>query len=69
MCVIVQYRRLVPFEAATNSSGPGSSRQSKLTLKYSELVICFPIEQVDEREIDGKQKKDGSRGIRRTGTE
>ena len=32
-------RRLVPLEAATNSSGPGSSKQSKLMLKYSELVI------------------------------
>jgi hypothetical protein len=37
-----QYLKLVPLEAATNSSGPGSSKQSKLTLKYSELVIYFP---------------------------
>ena len=36
----VAYLKLVPLEAATNSSSPGSSRHSKLTLKYSELVIC-----------------------------
>ena len=35
------YRKLVPLEAATNSSEPGSSKQSKLILKYSELVICY----------------------------
>ena len=32
--------KLVPLDAATNSSAPGSSRHSKLTLKYSELLIC-----------------------------
>jgi hypothetical protein len=40
------------LEAATNSSGPGSSKQSKLTLKYSELVIYFPSGNSKSRKTD-----------------
>jgi hypothetical protein len=47
-----EYLKLVPFEAATNSSGPGSSKQSKLTLKYSELVIYFPNENSNRRKTE-----------------
>ena len=39
VCGIEVYRKLVPFEALTNSFCPGSSKQSKLMVKYSELLI------------------------------